>query len=436
MASLLELLISQRIITPDQARDASALAEETGAFIGRILVAQGSVEEEFLSRFLADKCTVKPQHTQLSADEKLMNLLPERLTKRYRLVPLEQSDDGVLSLAVSKPLSIGGLDQVKRRLGIPLKLILVSQSDIDSLLDMREPTVAVSKETTREDDETNQGIETFSEPTSVSVSESLSVDDESLPEMMDETEEESDAAPDMDTGQSFVVRDTPVSRLPRPQDWLPDQCTDTLPNGLRKAYNSIEEIITGDGRRFIALLGSDGSRDFVLRNIYWNNWSDEGGSYVDLVQHEYPLTLGEKFPSVIIIDGMDHVTDTDSEEQARLLRDIGRAYSSSTPLIVGLSSAPKEVESLSSGLKLTLGLARVVSISPDEVESKFAAFDAEFSELISKTTTWSENAFPGAGLGSLMGAIHEAYLKGNRKEALAKGCASVARRLNHLSDTQ
>jgi len=436
MASLLELLITQRIITPDQARDASALAEETGAFIGRILVAQGSVEEEFLSQFLAEKCTVQLHGETLSADEKLMNLLPQRLTKRYRVVPLEQSTDGVLSLAVSKPLSIGGLDQVKRRLGVPLKLILVSQADIDSLLELRESTISASTEITESKTETKDEVPPQIESTPVVAADSFSVSEEPTQDDKIANELDSEEIQSADTLVACVTRDIPQTRQNRPVEWIPEKHNDSLTGGVATAFIDIRDIITGGGRRFIALLGPDGARDVVLRNIYWNIWSDAGGAYVDLVQHEYPLTLGEKFPPILIIDGMDHVADTESEEQARLLRDIGRAYSSSTPLIVGLSNTPKEVQSLSSGLKLTLGLARVVYIGDETGGEELAALDSVFSELVSDTTSWSEAAFPGAGLESLMGAIQEAYQKGNRKEAVAKGCAAVARRLSHLSDAK
>ncbi len=105
MASLLELLISRRVIAPEQARDAAGLAEETGAFIGRILVAQGAVAEDYLAKFLADECSVRMSEGQVEADGDLIHLLPERLMKRYRMVPLCRDSRGVLSIAVAEPLS-------------------------------------------------------------------------------------------------------------------------------------------------------------------------------------------------------------------------------------------------------------------------------------------------------------------------------------------
>jgi hypothetical protein len=314
--------------------------------------------------------------------------------------------------------------------------VLVSQADIDSLLELRESTVSVSTEITESKSETEEEVLAQIESTPVDTAESSTVPVEPGQDDKIMNELESEEIHSVDTEMAWISRDVPETRMNRPAEWIPEKYNDSLSGGVATAFNDIKDIITGGGRRFIALLGPDGSRDVVLRNIYWNIWSEAGCAYVDLVQHEYPLTLGEKFPSVLIIDGMDHVADTESEEQARLLRDIGRAYSSSTPLIVGLSNTPKEVQSLSSGLKLTLGLARVVSIGDETGGDELSALDSVFSELVSDTTSWSENAFPGAGLESLMGAIQEAYQKGNRKEAVAKGCAAVARRLSHLSDAK
>lgn len=432
MASLLELLVARKIITTDQAREASDLAEGTGAFIGRILIAQGAVEEDFLAAFLAKDCIVRPQGENLRVDRTLIHLLPERLMRRYRMVPLLQDAHGVLSLAVSEPLSIGGIDQIKRRLGLPLRLIMVDPVTIDELL-AGEETVAEKVPAPRPPDvepqESPLGLS--AEPSSPEEV-SASTITEWSPHEEEVSASDSEAAQEEEVG---FARAIPLERHIMPVGWRPSRFDDDLPDELDTYFRKLRQIVEGHGQKYVALVGSDGARDAILRKLFWECWSGDDCVYVDLVAWKYPDSLGDCFPVALVIDGIGRAEDDEEGEQIRLLQDIGTAYSSKVPLLVGIKRNPKETETLSGGLKLTLGLATIINADVSVSVSGNAPLEQIFTELVAETIQWSEEAFPGAGLKSLLDAVSVAFLQDSREEALSKGSAAVERRLSHLADT-
>ncbi len=436
MASLLELLVARKIITTDQAREASDLAEGTGSFIGRILVAQGAVGEDFLAAFLAKECIVRPQGGNLRIDRTLMHLLPERLMRRYRMVPLLQDAHGVLSLAVSEPLSIGGIDQIKRRLGLPLRLIMVEPVTIDELLAGEETMTEKAPAPRPPDAEPQESpLGPSAEPSSPE-EESISTIAEWSPH------EEEVSAPDFEAAQEEKVnaaagfaRTIPPERRIMPVGWRPSRFDDDLPDELDTCFCKLRQIVEGHGQKYIAIVGPDGARDAILRKLFWECWPGDDCVYIDLVAWKYPDSLGDCFPAALVIDGIGRAEDDEEGEQIRLLQDIGTAYSSKVPLLVGIKRNPKETETLSGGLKLTLGLATIINVDVSVSVSGNTPLEQIFAELVAETIQWSEKAFPGAGLKSLLNAVTAAYSQGSREEALSKGSAAVERRLSHLVET-
>jgi hypothetical protein len=435
MASLLELLLTHKVISTDQAREAATLAEETGAFVGRILVAQGAVEEDRLAEFLVSHCTVQPSKDDLKIESGLANLLPERLMRRYRVVPLKQDTRGVLSLAVTDPLSIGGLDQVKRRLGFPMRLVLVNSGTVERLLastayddkevrlsHVQSPAVA-SVPSVRlpespavvagdiELDETAGEAPLVAEKTQVAA-------DVGGGARMDELD-------DRDSGRS--ARD----RVPYQASWKPHPVANDLSNTLLTALETLMSIVEGSEQRYAVVAGPDVARDLVLRKLFTTAPMYEG-RYVDLFAHRYPEDDSLEFPPSLIIDGLDAVSLENEEEQRAMLRDISRAFSSRIPFVAGVRTPPAESKLLPSGLKLTLGLGRLVEIDSENTSDQREKADRLFQSLVDETIRWSEDAFPGAGLQSLMGEVKYDYEGGNRREAIVKGCAAVAGRISRL----
>jgi hypothetical protein len=427
MASLLELLLSHNVITTDQAREAAALTEETGAFIGRILVAQGAVEEDKLAEFLVRHCTVQPAEADFDIDSALFNLLPERLMRRYRVVPLKQDAKGVLSLAVTDPLSIGGLDQVKRRLGFPMRLVLVDAGTVDRLMaDALSP----------HEDEPLVREQTPSEILSEAMADVANGDIEST--QAQSIDGRAKTIPSSTTvtyaGEPNDLDLSGSDRASYPASWNPTPVTEELSDALTGALQTLKSIVEGTAQRYAVLIGPDGPRDLVLRKLFTTVLVPEQSRFVNLVTHHYPEEEASEFPAALVIDGLDAVSLESEEEQQRMLSDISRAFSSRIPFVAGVRTPPAESTELPSGLKLSLGLAKLVRVEAEVPAILDDRIDQLFEDLVAETISWSEEAFPGAGLQSLLSTVRDTYKAGNKREAIANGSAAVASRISRLTN--
>lgn len=441
MASLLELLLSHKVISTDQAREAATLAEETGAFVGRILVAQGAVEEDRLAGFLAHHCTVRPSPADLDIDQDLVNLLPERLMRKYRVVPLKQDTKGVLTLAVVDPLSIGGLDQVKRRLGLPMKLVIVDSGTVDRLL-----ARVLARATSRNHGTDLSGVKAPAAEAVISESPAETSADAVRDTELDEAESAARAGgkitkaahaegamKHMDEPGAQKSLRSANDRIVYPVSWKPEPVTEDLPDALENTIETLKSILEGPDQKYAVLAGSDVARDLVLRKLFATVFLPQPGRYVDLFAYRYPEDESLEFPSALIIDGLDAVSLEDEEEQRAMLSDISRAFSSRIPFVVGVRIPPAESKSLPGGFKLTLGLGKLVRIETEEHSVHEDKIDRFFQHLVDETIRWSEEAFPGAGLQSLLSTVMDAYNTGNKGEAITKGSAAVASRISRLT---
>ncbi len=422
MASLLELLVSRKIITADQARDAAALAEETGAFIGRILVSQGAVEEAFLARFLAAECTERLGRERPVPDPHLARLLPERLMKNYRMVPLGHSPSGVLRLAVCEPLSIGGIDQVKRRLGMPVRLVLVDEATMERLLEevSRLTAPAVGPSEPPRAPERARPAEPPPTPSRPAKVQKAPAPPAAAPE-----------APPPPPAPSIPTRSV-GRRTEAPAGWRPQMVTGPLPSPLEEAVATLRNLV-GERRVFAVVVGPDDARDLVLRKVCTTVWPLNRISYVDLVAHTFPPELRTSGVDAVVLDGIEAVC-ADEDEEKCFLRAVSAAYAASTPLLLGMRKHPKDSADISKAIKVTLGLAKVVTIGvADLADASIPDPDAVFRQLAKETVAWSEEAFPGASLRSFMEAASRAFERGAKAEAVGKATVSVASRLAHLS---
>ncbi|MBN1425805.1 hypothetical protein JXA88_14730 [Candidatus Fermentibacteria bacterium] len=371
-----------------------------------------------LARFLERECTEKPGALHIEADAQLMQLLPERLMRTYRMVPLGRSPSGVLKLAVSEPLSIGGIDQVKRRLGMPVRLILVDSDTIETLLGVPVQSVAVQPPLPPE-------------PTSASVS--------LAPSRPIHTPSTSAASAEgsLAQDQGAVLRPRMVrQRVDAPEDWQPDPVPGELPSVLEEAFNALQSVVESSQHVFLVVTGPDSARDLVLRKLRTVTWGDHEAFYLDLIAHHFPAEVDHQRRVPTILDGVD-VAGIDEEEERRLLRTISAAYAAKTPLVLGMRKSPKESQNLSGGLRLTLGLAKMVPIEVEETAERSASppdFEQLFLALADETAAWSEAAFAGASLRPLLQAASRAYTRGSRQEALGKAATAVASRVSHLTE--
>ncbi|HEY7772473.1 MAG TPA: GspE/PulE family protein [Marinagarivorans sp.] len=130
-----DLLVAQQIITSDQLSSALTEQKKTGHKLGRQLIEMGYVEENTLLTLLSKQLNYPfIELKQFRFDKELVQLLPETISRRYRVVVLKRESDGLL-LGMSDPTDIFGLDEVRKILKGNIKPAVVRESELLDIID-------------------------------------------------------------------------------------------------------------------------------------------------------------------------------------------------------------------------------------------------------------------------------------------------------------
>ena len=131
-----DMLVRDGLITPEQLRDALAdKAENSHKRIGEIVVERGWVSSRDLANALAEQHGLEfVELGQSPIDDAAADLLPERLARRYRAVPVKfLAEDSVL-VAVADPTDVVASDDLKLALGLNLRLAVAEAGDLERTL--------------------------------------------------------------------------------------------------------------------------------------------------------------------------------------------------------------------------------------------------------------------------------------------------------------
>ncbi len=111
--TLAQLLLSQVVVSAEALEAACARQQETGRFLGEILVEDGALEERSLISFLAKHCKV-PHLSLLDylIDQDIVTLVPREICLTHRLLPIDKMGRN-LTVAMVNPLDRGALETVQ-----------------------------------------------------------------------------------------------------------------------------------------------------------------------------------------------------------------------------------------------------------------------------------------------------------------------------------
>ena len=129
------LLVRGGLLTPQQLEDALAVKRQTGQRVGEIVVEKGWVKPSALAHALAEQYNLPFLDLgDQEVDAAVGELLPEKLARRYGALPIRYLDDGSLLVAVSDPTNVVASDDLRLALGTNLEFTVVSQGDLDLVL--------------------------------------------------------------------------------------------------------------------------------------------------------------------------------------------------------------------------------------------------------------------------------------------------------------
>src|SRR4051794_27503742 len=129
------MLVRAGLLSAEQLEEALAEKAETGKRLGEIVVDHGWVPSSDLAKSLAEQ-----HHCEfvdlLEADieDAAASLLPERLARRYRAVPIRFIDEDKVLVAVADPTDVLASDDLRLALGMNVEFAVADQNDLERTL--------------------------------------------------------------------------------------------------------------------------------------------------------------------------------------------------------------------------------------------------------------------------------------------------------------
>jgi len=131
MQKIGEMLIKKGLITPAQLEMVMKESEKRGEVIGKTLVRMKLINQEQLLEVLAQQlCLVfYPNLKDTPVPEEVIKAVPAKFALHYKFMPLKIKDN-VLTIAISDPLAVWPMEDLKLQLGYDIERVLAPEKEI------------------------------------------------------------------------------------------------------------------------------------------------------------------------------------------------------------------------------------------------------------------------------------------------------------------
>jgi MSHA biogenesis protein MshE len=131
-----DLLVQQGVVTEEQVNTALEKQRDTGLPLGESLIELQYLTEDVLVNTLSEQLHIPLiDLKQYSLDNELVKRMPEAYARRFRAIILEEKSSGYL-IAMSNPLDINAVDEIRRVLESPVELAITKKDDLLHTLDL------------------------------------------------------------------------------------------------------------------------------------------------------------------------------------------------------------------------------------------------------------------------------------------------------------
>jgi type IV pilus assembly protein PilB len=130
-----DVLVDLGFVGDEQARQAIELARTAGRPPERLLVEQGTITAEQLSRAVAERYGL--DHVDLSAfqvDMAAANLISVNTARRYRALPIGFVDQETLLVAMADPTNVLAVDDIQIATALDCRVAVAAEEDIEALI--------------------------------------------------------------------------------------------------------------------------------------------------------------------------------------------------------------------------------------------------------------------------------------------------------------
>jgi len=129
-----QILVAHNELDPDDLERALREHFQTGERLGQVLVKMGFVTEEAVQRALAEQFSIPyVRLSEIEIPREVIERVPAKIVTHYHLIPIGRGD-GVLRVAVSDPLDIHTLDDLRRVLGTDVEPVISTSEEIEEAI--------------------------------------------------------------------------------------------------------------------------------------------------------------------------------------------------------------------------------------------------------------------------------------------------------------
>src|SRR5258705_782823 len=135
-----ELLLKEKLITPEQLSQALAQQKANGGKLGYNLVKMGFVKDEQITT-LVTKQYGGPSinFSQFKIDPKIVKLVPTDTARKYQIIPLSRSGS-TLTIAMTDPTNVFAMDDIKFMTGYTVEPVVASETAITDAVEKYYPS--------------------------------------------------------------------------------------------------------------------------------------------------------------------------------------------------------------------------------------------------------------------------------------------------------
>jgi len=125
-----DLLVKEKIITPEQLEQANKTQKEQNCRLGSALVKLGFLTDEDVTNFLSRQYGVPAINlSYFEIDPAVVKLIPFETAKRYQILPLSRVGAS-LTIAMVDPTNVFAMDDIKFMTGFNIEPVVASESSI------------------------------------------------------------------------------------------------------------------------------------------------------------------------------------------------------------------------------------------------------------------------------------------------------------------
>lgn len=133
--NIIEILLQSKKLSQAQLEKALAAQKAKNLPLKKVLVDSGYITEDLLLSLLSKQLYIPTLHlTKFKFDQDVVTLVPERMAKLYKLIPLSRIGN-TLTVAMSDPLNIFALDDLRVHTGCNIDTVLAPEPEISKAID-------------------------------------------------------------------------------------------------------------------------------------------------------------------------------------------------------------------------------------------------------------------------------------------------------------